>query len=346
MFTLHDRLRKEIERALVPMLRGRSGHICIIDPPGHPNVGDSAILLGELDFIAQHFPRARLSFYDVESYSPAADRYIEQATILLIHGGGNFGDIWPRHHQLRMRIIERFPHKATIQMPQSIHFDSRDELTSAAAAIRAHSDFTLLVRDKRSFDLALNSFECSVRLVPDMAFAMRPIVRRPPDVDYFCLLRTDKEAVADHASILDALRGRGGTTEARDWLDEPQTLALRLDRRLGWRTKANPASTAPLRPAMTRLRRHHALQRLRYGVELLSRGRTVVTDRLHAHILSCLLQIPNFTFDSYDGKISAFYETWTHEDTGSRLVVSPTDLIATKDHSAAAEPSWSGQLTP
>jgi pyruvyl transferase EpsO len=324
----------EIERTLVPMLRGKSSHICIIDPPGHPNVGDSAILLGELDFISRHFPQARLSFYDVESYSPAADRYIEQATVLLIHGGGNFGDIWPHHHRLRMRVIERFAHKATIQMPQSIHFDSRDELAATAAAIKAHSDLTLLVRDKRSFDLAQSSFECAIRLVPDMAFAMRPIVRHPPDVDYFCLLRTDKEAAVDHVSILDALHRHGGTTESRDWLDEPQTLAARLDRRLGWRTKANPASTASLRPVMTRLRRHHALQRLRYGVKLLSRGRTVVTDRLHAHILSCLLHIPNLTFDSYDGKISAFYETWTHEHPASKLVASPADLIAT--HAALA----------
>jgi exopolysaccharide biosynthesis predicted pyruvyltransferase EpsI len=327
---LHDRLRKEIERILVPLLRGRSDHICIIDPPGHPNVGDSAILLGELDFIAQHFPRARLSFYDVESYSPAADRYIEQATILLIHGGGNFGDIWPRHHQLRMRIIETFPHKTIIQMPQSIHFDSDHELMSTAAAIKAHPDFTLLVRDKRSFDFAVKSFECTVHLVPDMAFAMKPITRHSPTVDYFCLLREDKEAAVDHGAILNALRERGGTIEDRDWLDEQQTFTARLDQRLGWRTKANPASTAFLRPRMMRLRQHHALRRLSYGIELLSRGRTVVTDRLHAHILSCLLRIPNLTFDSYDGKISAFYETWTHEDANAGLVASPADLLAAK----------------
>jgi len=34
----------------VPFLIHKAEHICIINPPGHPNVGDSAILLGEMSF--------------------------------------------------------------------------------------------------------------------------------------------------------------------------------------------------------------------------------------------------------------------------------------------------------
>ncbi len=323
-----DELNSRIEAALVPLLRGKSDHVCIIDPPGHQNVGDSAILLGELDFIARNFPGARLSFYDVDSYSPDADRFIEEATILLIHGGGNFGDIWPRHHELRTRILQRFAHKRTIQLPQSIHFDSGAALMFTAAAIKAHRDFTLVARDRRSFEFASKNFECTTLLSPDMAFAMSPIVRRPPTIDYFCLFRTDKEAVIDQRPILNVLRERSRSVEACDWLDEQQTLCLRLDRSLRWRTKARPATTAPLRSAMMRLRRCFAMQRLTYGIDLLSRGSTVVTDRLHAHILCCLLGIPHFAFDSYDGKISAFYGTWTENYADARLVSSAADLAA------------------
>ena len=65
----------------------------MIDPPWYPNVGDSAIFLGELSFLKRKFPSAKLSFYDLAAPTPSsADLFIEEATILPIHGGGNFGD--------------------------------------------------------------------------------------------------------------------------------------------------------------------------------------------------------------------------------------------------------------
>ena len=69
---LRNVLSGKIEELLVPLIVNKSDHICIIDPPGHPNVGDSAILLGELSFLKRKFPGAKLSFYDVQSYSPKA----------------------------------------------------------------------------------------------------------------------------------------------------------------------------------------------------------------------------------------------------------------------------------
>jgi exopolysaccharide biosynthesis predicted pyruvyltransferase EpsI len=320
-----DRLKSEIDRKVSPVIRGRSSRICIIDPPGHSNVGDSAILLGELEFIAKHFSDAKLSFYDVRNYSPAADQFIDDSSIIVFHGGGNFGDMWPNHHRLRLEILNRFPTKPAVQMPQSIYFDCRETLEATAAAIKAHKDFTLFVRDSRSFELATKVFDCAVHLSPDMAFAMKPIRARSSNVDFFCLLRTDKEAVLDSPGVLETLRQKG-SVEISDWLGQSDGLVSWLDQACSWRTKQNPANTAFLRPALMRLRQQYARQRVRYGVGLLSRGATVVTDRLHAHILSCLLTIPNLTFDSADGKISAFFETWTHAFGAAKLIHSPSGL--------------------
>ena len=323
---LRTRLSSRIDEILVPLVTAHHEHICIIDPPNHSNVGDSAILLGELDFLARHFPGARLSFTDADGYSPEADRMIEEATLLLLHGGGNFGDIWPRHHRLRMRILERFPHKRLVQLPQSIHFDDSDAMRATADAIQKQSAFTLLVRDQRSLDFARRHFKCDVRLSPDMAFAMRPIAREPAKVDVFCLIRTDKEAVVDRPSIFEAVQSAGRSCELGDWLAEPQTLVRRLDTKLTRLTRKIPVAMAPFRTAALRVRERYARQRLRYGRVLLSRGRTVVTDRLHGHILCCLLGIPHQVFDSYDGKISAFFECWTRDGSEGGLVGSPQDL--------------------
>jgi exopolysaccharide biosynthesis predicted pyruvyltransferase EpsI len=325
---MHSRLADKIDSIIVPLVNGKTDHICIIDPPGHSNVGDSAILLGELNFIAKNFPNAQLSYYDLATHSSAADRFIEEATIIMIHGGGNFGDIWPDHHALRMKIFERFAHKTIVQFPQSIHFDDEAKLRATAAVIKKQQDYTLLVRDLISFEIAKNNFECKVLLSPDMAFAMKPLRRGPAKVDYLCLFRTDKEALIDQKSVCAALQQGEASVEVYDWLGQSRNLTIRLEEKLKRLTRVRPAVTAPLRSAMMRLRRHYATQRLNYGVNLLSKGSTVVTDRLHAHILCCLLDIPHFVFDSYDGKISAFHATWTKEYSDGHLVSSLKELPA------------------
>jgi exopolysaccharide biosynthesis protein PssK len=324
--TLPHHLNSRIEDILKPLLHQKGEHICIIDPPGHPNVGDSAILLGELDFIARNFPSSRVSYYDVDNYSPNADRYIEEATILLIHGGGNFGDIWPHHHELRMRVLQRFSHKSIVQLPQSIHFSDKIASRSTADIIRQQRDFTLLLRDQESFEYANTNFDCKVLLSPDMAFAMKPIVRKSPTVGYLCLLRTDKEVMANHRAIFEALHATSKTVEVCDWLGGPRKSSTRLDHILRKLTRKLPTVTAPLRSAMMSVRQQFAVQRLAYGIELLSKGATVVTDRLHGHILCCLLDIPHFVFDSYGGKISAFHATWTRDNTAAQLITSPPEL--------------------
>lgn len=320
-------LSETIDRILLPLLGGDNKHICIIDPPGHPNVGDSAILLGELDFISRHFPNAKLSYYDVDSYKPAADRFIEDATILLIHGGGNFGDIWPHHHMLRLRILDRFRHKPILQMPQSIHFDNCSELQATAAIIAKHPNFILAIRDQRSLEYAQRHFDCKSVLCPDMAFSMRPIFRNECIADYFGLLRTDKEAIINRDTIQASLAATNRSIEVMDWLDEPRDVISRLDNKAKHLTAKLPSVTAPFSSIIMRLRSRYARQRVVYGIGLLSRGATVVTDRLHAHIMCCLLDIPHYIFDSYDRKISAFYETWTTKFPKAYLVDSVAQIV-------------------
>jgi pyruvyl transferase EpsO len=318
--SLHQQLRQQLEASLVPLITGHDRHICLLDPPGHSNVGDQAILLGELDFLRSNFPNASLSFFDVDNYSPDCDRFIEKCSIILMHGGGNFGDLWPLHHQLRLAILRRFPHKRIVQLPQSLCFSAPETLAATAAAIKAHPDFHLIARDQASAALARSNFACPTILAPDMAFCLDPLERAPALCDFFGLLRTDKEVAADHRMLLDILHGISTSVEATDWIAEPRDRVKRLDRYLARRANAQPRAAWLINNPMLRVRERYARQRLAVGAAMLSRGRVVVTDRLHAHILSCLLGIPNFVFNSLDGKVAAFHATWTHLDPNTARV--------------------------
>ena len=54
-----------------------------------------------------------------------------------------------------------------------------------------------------------------------------------------------------------------------------------------------------------------AQQRVDIGCRLLARGRVVITDRLHAHILCLALGIPHVVLDNTYGKVRDFFKAWT-----------------------------------
>lgn len=325
-------LRAEIDRVLVPLIQGHERHICLIDPPNYSNVGDSAILLGELAFLKARFPRSRISFFDIDSYSERCESLIDRASIILLNGGGNFGDVYPRQQELRLRLLMRFPDKRIVQLPQSIWFTDPANIARTAKAIASHGDFHLLARDRASHAFATENFACRAWLSPDMAFWL-DLIPKVPTHDVFCLLRSDKEAVADRRAIDDAVRDHTASFEARDWLDEPNTVTRWLDHRLLWQTQRSPRLTWALMPVMLAARRRYAQDRVGAGIELLSRGRLVVTDRLHAHIMCCLLGIPHLMFDSLDGKVSSLYRTWSHAFESASLIAEMRQLHAALDAS-------------
>jgi exopolysaccharide biosynthesis predicted pyruvyltransferase EpsI len=56
-----------------------------------------------------------------------------------------------------------------------------------------------------------------------------------------------------------------------------------------------------------------AQERLKRGCRQLSRGRVIVTERLHGHILGLLLGIPQVLVGDRYGKLQSFYDTWTKD---------------------------------
>lgn len=331
MISLNEQLSRRIDETLVPLIADHAEHVCIIDPPGYANVGDSAIFLGELAFLRRNFPQARIDFFDTANYRPACDQFIQDATIVLMHGGGNFGEIWPSHHVIRMEMLRRFPGKPIVQFPQSISFTTQAGVDGTARAIERQGNFTLTVRDRNSQAFAERHFPCKTILCPDMAFALGDLDRTPASLDFLCLLRGDKEVVTDHSKLLRALAELGGSLDVADWIEPSRTRIARCDKLMARIWRRLPWIIGPTRSIAFRVREHYARERLAFGLDLLSRGATVVTDRLHAHILCCLLGVRHLLFDSLDGKISALHDAWTKDRENMRLV-SSIDQVAELAH--------------
>ncbi|MEO9945213.1 MAG: polysaccharide pyruvyl transferase family protein [Paraglaciecola sp.] len=323
---LQEVIRQQVLSAIPP----NATKIVLVDPPDHPNVGDSAILYGEMTFLSVHFPNAKVNFVDYKSYANGQKYLLERADCILFHGGGNFGDLWKRHQNTRLRIMREFPNKPMLQFPQSIHFKDQNNIAEMAEVISKCADYTLVVRDKNSLAFAEKHFSCKTNLSPDMAFYMPKLTRLKPHLDTFCLLREDKELLVDKTkaiiSILDELTL---THKHEDWVIEEAPLKAKLNDLLCRWFKLHPSITPILQPIYEYIRILYMRDNVKRGVKLLSSGKIVVTDRLHAMIMSHLLGITNYTFDSLGSKVASFYKAWLSDASITHLIDDVDDLRET-----------------
>ena len=281
------------------------GPWALLDFPTHSNVGDSAIWAGSVALLTPVFGRPPAYVTRNLDYPHGLMRACPEGPILLL-GGGNFGDVWPGIQELRVQILRDFSHRPIVQLPQSIHFSSPEAADATRRAVADHSSFTLLVRDRNSLDFARRQFDCPVILCPDMAYGLRELSSDVlPSSPVLSLLRSDHESRQSHENM-QVMEDLGPVT---DWVHA----RWRLSRPARWILSARrkgPVFSAALAPAVERVFHAKALQEVRRGVDVLSQGRIVVTDRLHAHILCVLLNKPHVVMDNSYGKVHGYIRTW------------------------------------
>src|SRR6266567_1564979 len=120
-------LQSKIDEVLAPLVP-KSGHFALLDFPDHANVGDSAIWLGEIEYFYKKHKLHPAYVCATHNYSEVALKKALPEGTIFIHGGGNFGDIWPAHQDFREMVLGHFPNHKIIQLPQTIHFSSREAL--------------------------------------------------------------------------------------------------------------------------------------------------------------------------------------------------------------------------
>jgi exopolysaccharide biosynthesis predicted pyruvyltransferase EpsI len=281
----------------------------LLDYPSHHNIGDSAIWLGEITLLKK--VHGKLADYVSHCRYPISEigRFVNQDSVIYLHGGGNFGDIWPRFQSYREAVLQRYPNHRVIQLPQSLHYRRAEGIEITKRAIGRHQDFHLMVRDQYSLDLAKREFDCETILVPDSAFgiSMTDIPRNQNPQGIIALLRADQERRED--ALAGSLLFRD--VNIADWnrVNEFRRQFQKLS--MGLLGAASQQTFMRLRE-----RRFTAMaeERVRLGFVQLDAGSVVVTDRLHGHIMSTLLGKPHVVIDNFYGKIRRFIEAWGKDD--------------------------------
>ncbi|MGB3723387.1 MAG: polysaccharide pyruvyl transferase family protein [Pacificimonas sp.] len=301
-------LKEEYSRILPP-----GCPYALVDFPDHSNVGDSAIWVGERRLLKAITGRDPSYVSTIRSFDPDVVKKLPRDCPILIHGGGNLGDLWIKHQEFRELLLMAGFNRPIVQLPQSIRFGDADRAKRFADIVKGREDFTLLVRDRKSLTSAKDRLGISARLVPDSAVGIGPRHEaKTPEYDAVMLLRTDHEGAIDD----DCANTVPQNTLARDWLEEPDDFASRTFKD----NRRHALKKLRLGTQQRRLMFYDLLaeRRVERGLALLSKGRVTVTDRLHGHILSVLLGLPTVSLDNSYGKVSTYIDAWTSDYAGLR----------------------------
>lgn len=318
---LKRRLEKRLRDAIP---RGRP--VALLDFPNHDNIGDTLLWHATRAYLQQAGAEVRYAC-DHTGFSPRLlRRRLGREGIVLLHGGGNFGDLWPTFHEFRKRAIAELRDLPIVQLPQSIHFRSPENLVATRRVVDAHPELTIFVRDEPSLAIASAEFGAKVELAPDMAFALGPLEAVPsaPGRRPLWVARTDAETTGaqlpEHADAF----------EVADWPTDPP--GVRRSRRTLKLVDKTLALTGGLVPGAyrvdQRLMQSLSQRRTETGIAFVGSRPGVVTDRLHGHILALLVGVPHAVLDNSYGKLRAFYDAWTHESPITYWAETPAQAAA------------------
>jgi pyruvyl transferase EpsO len=289
----------------VPLL---AGSFLLLDYPVHGNIGDLLIWHGEKEFFRRN-KKKPLGQYSINNIGSRALKLLNECSTICFHGGGNFGDLWPWYQQKREEIIQHYPQKRIVVLPQTVYFSSPRELDRACAVMKAHPDLHIFCRDSNSLSILDSRGVPNIHMCPDMAHALWGVLAtsNPSQATQSAplyLLRRDKEAGILSQDASDRLKASFDWDDLLvPWVNRLYRIGEKIDRRDGrsWSNNRLPAHAVWYFISKILIRR---------AVGLFSNYETIVTNRLHGMILAILLKRKAIVLDNSYGKIASYVDLW------------------------------------
>lgn len=309
-----ESLKDKLLQELTPLIQN---DYIFLDLPYYTNIGDTLIWKGTEEFL-KTVPYKCKYRAAIETYRKPT---ISKDVIILLQGGGNFGDIWRRHTDFCLRIIHEFPENKIIIFPQTVFYEDETVLKRDAELMGKHPNLTICARDLVTHQLLKTNFSNNnILLLPDMAFcnpqAYLKRYIKPVENKTLFFKRKDKEFQS--FDFQKHLQERSNIEE-HEWPSMEKRLIrnsilyyLKSAHGIFSRFKFLSAITGKV---VDWYAIHIYMPYLvKIGIQFLSSYQYIYTTRLHGAILAVLLQKPITFFDNTYGKNSSFYNAWLKDD--------------------------------
>lgn len=307
-----EKFRKDIENKLGNLI---NYDYAIFDVPYHFNTGDLLIYEGEINFLST------LNLKCVYKCSRQSCRYpkLNRNIVILFHGGGNLGDMYPEHMNFLKLLCATYPHNKIIVFPQTIYYAKDKNKISDLKILSEHNNLTICVRDEVSMNI-INSFPLiKSLLLPDMAFYIPHEIIGTHFKGIFIeknlyLCRNDKESVVSAMNI-DKVKWMNNSFVVSDWpslFNHPDVLILKCISFLNsYKSTNTPGVFTNLYEVYFDyfVRRRVVIKSVRW----MKQYKIVLSDRLHGAILALLLDKELIMADNSYHKNRGFYEAWLRD---------------------------------
>ncbi len=303
-------LELKIKKIIDPLI-GNSDYV-FWDIPFYTNTGDILIYRGTIDYLKKKKGKC----LDIGSRFTANLNKVNDGTIILLCGGGNFGDIYGGHNSFRLKVVEKFPKNRIIIMPQSIHYNSIEKQESDFKKLKLHNNLYVLLRDNFSLSLAKNHLPNNSFLCPDMAFCisnsyLEKYSKKKPTKSVLFFKRTDVEKVRSNNEL------NFSYDEIGDWpLYEKKSFITKVLARL-----VRYKRFITNKPAYYFAKYIHFPVMMHRGLSFLSKFDTIYSDRLHGTITAILLKRKIIILDNSYGKSTRFYNTFLKQQDSNLITI-------------------------
>ncbi|UQA75605.1 polysaccharide pyruvyl transferase family protein [Sphingobacterium siyangense] len=263
----------------------------LFQTPTHSNIGDHAIAEAQLDFLNANFPghtvyelNQDLMVYFIEKYSSL----INKNDIILLHGGGNFGNEYMREEKLRTFVIQNFPNNKIVVFPQTIHYSNdisgKKQLQAIQKLFAGHPNLTLTARENVSFDLMKEYFPSNkVILTPDIVLSQSQLKNQPRSYGLE-VIRADQESILSNS----------------DKEQVHQLLVSYFEQVINSDMHVEDSRTVKT------LEKRKAV--LEFKLSQFRSAKIVITDRLHGMVLAAITGTPCIVFSNYNQKVLGTYD--------------------------------------
>ncbi|MDR1652591.1 MAG: polysaccharide pyruvyl transferase family protein [Prevotellaceae bacterium] len=292
---------KYIENQIITLQQGISklvdGDFVYIDDWG--NLGDKLITLGALKLLENvKFQCKYKTTLDYIDFSK-----IGKNDIIIVKGGGNFGDIYREQQLVRQRITQKFPENKIVFFPQSTHYQDESLIAEDAAIFAQHKNLTIVARDNVSFYFLKKYFAKNhITLLPDTALGLYHFLPKKQKQTGKTLYMNRKDV--EKGEVISNVENM---TEF-DWDDlskEKMYKFLRLPLRMQ-KKKAVFSKKFINFYEFSVMYPYYCRRAARFFLQF----DTIYTSRLHGAILAEMLHLNVHLLDNSYKKLSNYFGTW------------------------------------
>ena len=289
--------------------------IVIMGEPHHGNLGDQAIFMAEKSILKKYLPDYEIYQVHEEFLTLCIKKvkeHISDDDIIMLHGGGNFGDTYDRPEYGRREVIKAFPNNKIIMFPQTAYFSDTEkgqkELNASKEIYNNHKHLVLLARENKSYNFVKENFKnATVYLTPDIVMTLKRASSKKRE-GALLLFRVDKEKVLEDKAqekIKQILKEKIGSYKLSDMNLDSNIPELREE--MIKKYSKNHIFNLDNEIEITNITDKNRDMVLEDKFEEFQSAKLVVTDRLHGMIFAAITETPCIVFSSLDHKIKESY---------------------------------------